>query len=466
MKIKKLLISTAFVASVVGLAACGNPGSSQPGPSSEPSSGPVEKKGKIQVAVGKESAEFYTTILNEYVESHPSFAYNVEVVSSDAGTVADAVIKDGEAAPDIFTVAHDNIGKLTEAQAVLPYVGEEVKAQLEADNPDAFKGVIKVEGEYYAAPYISQALVLLYNKDKVSADQAKSFEGLKEAAKAANAKAITVSGTDGFNFSAFPLARKVSDRTTTVKMYEGGDQSNCYFQGEDTFQITKWAQAYFADANGGMFPTDAGWAAEVKAGKCLSLIGGAWHFSDFAQALGSESKMGITILPTLTAGGVEYRAGSFVDCKVLMLNAYTVTGDKYAAAQEIVQYMTSKDVQNKSFKECSNMPAYKGADAYIESIKDTLTNAQYEGAVAQSKMGDWGIAQPFVNSVLNQYYYSKGAADIYKNVVLNAEDKDKNHPYGTDAGIRKALYEIEYIWQKGAQPAPADIPAKLPSDVK
>ena len=379
MNIKKLLVSTAFLASVVGLTACDNPSSSQPaGPSSETPTGPVEKKGKIQVAVGKESAEFYTALLKEYVDSHPQFAYNVEVVSSDAGTVADAVIKDGEAAPDIFTVAHDNIGKLTEADAVLPYIGSDIVAQIENDNPSAFKGVIKVDGDIYAAPYISQALVLMYNKTKVSADQAKSFEGLQAAAKAAGAttKAITVSGTDGFNFSAFTLARKVSDKSTTVKLYEGGDQSAVYFQGEDTFQSTKWAQKYFADPNGGAFPSDAGWAAEVKAGKVLSLIGGAWHFADFAQAVGSEANMGITILPTYTANNVEYRAGSFVDCKVLMLNAFTVTGDKYAAAQEIVKYMTSKEVQNKSFKECSNMPAYNGADAYIESIKADLTSSQ------------------------------------------------------------------------------------------
>ena len=91
MNIKKLLVSTAFLASVVGLTACGNTSSSQPaGPSSETPTGPVEKKGKIQVAVGKESADFYTALLKEYVDSHPQFAYNVEVVSSDAGTVADA----------------------------------------------------------------------------------------------------------------------------------------------------------------------------------------------------------------------------------------------------------------------------------------------------------------------------------------------------------------------------------------
>ena len=477
MKIKKILVSTAMLASVISLAACNKPSSSEterPEQSGKPQSSenkpassenkpatPVEKVGTIQIAVGEESVKFYKAVLTEYSEAHPEFAYNLDVVAGDAGTVADAVIKDGEAAPDIFTVAHDNIGKLTEANAVLPYIGEEILAQIEADNPAAFKGVIEVDDFVYAAPYISQALVLMYNKTKVSDEQAKSFEGLKQAAVAAGNKAIAVTGTDGFSFSAFTLARKVSDKSTTVKLYEGGDQQNCYFQGEDTFQITKWAQAYFGDTNGGMFPSDAGWASEVQNGKVNAVIGGAWHFADFQTAVGGAKNTGITILPTFTAGGVEYRAGSFVDCKVLMMNAYTIDEDKYIAAQDVVQYLTSKEIQNRSFKEANNMPAYDGATAYLETIKDELDPTAYQGAVAQSDMGNWGIAQPFVNSVLNQFYYSKGAPDVYKNIILNSESA-----YSTDAAIRQALYTIEYTWQKGEAPAPADIPSSLPSDVK
>ena len=436
------------------------PISSEPIHSSEdpiPPSSNTENVGTIQISVDQELVNFYSKVLAKYSLTHPELAYNLDVVAGDAGTVADTVIKDGEAAPDIFTVPHVNIGKLTEAYAVLPYINNELLAQIEDDNPTAFKDVIEVDGLVYAAPYISQSLVLMYDKTKVTDEQAKSFEGLKQAAVAAGNKAITFTGADGYNFSAFTLARRVSDKSTTVKLYEGGNQQNCYFQGEDTFQITKWAQSYFADPNGGMFPSDAGWFSEVQNGKVNAVIGGPWHFADFQLAVGGAKNTGITILPTFTAGGVEYRAGSFVDCKVLMMNAYTIDENKYEAVQDIVQYMTCPDVQNEMIRSTGMLPSYIGASDYLKTIKDELDSTSYQGAVAQSDMGNWGIAQPFDNSIKNTFYYSKGAPDVYNNIILSGG------AYSTDAAIRKGLYQIEYIWQFGEYPY--SVPSSLPSDV-
>ena len=88
MKIKKLLISSAVIASCVGLTACGG-----------------GKKNTITIAVGDESAVFYQELLSKYVEEHPEFGYKVEVIGADTGTAAQTIINDPEAAADIFTVA-------------------------------------------------------------------------------------------------------------------------------------------------------------------------------------------------------------------------------------------------------------------------------------------------------------------------------------------------------------------------
>ena len=123
--------------------------------------------------------------------------------------------------------------------------------------------------------------------------------------------------------------------------------------------------------------------------------------------------------------------------------------------------MTCPDVQNEMIRSTGILPSYIGASDYLETIKDELDSTSYQGAVAQLSMGNWGIAQPFSNSIKNNFYYSKGAPDVYKNIILNSESA-----YSTDAAIRQALYTIEYTWQKGEAPAPADIPSSLPSDVK
>ena len=143
-----------------------------------------------------------------------------------------------------------------------------------------------------------------------------------------------------------------------------------------------------------------------------------------------------------------------------MLNAYADEA-KYDACQELVKYLTSKEVQNAAFKECNQLPAYVGSTEYIKTIQNDLPRTQFEGAMAQAGMNEYGIAQPFLSSVLNTYYYAKRAPELYVNIINNT-----NNAFSTTAEIRKGLYRIEYIWQKGAEPAPVDIPASLPSDIK
>ena len=459
MKIKKLLISSAVIASCVGLTACGG-----------------GKKNTITIAVGDESAVFYQELLNKYVEEHPEFGYKVEVIGADTGTAAQTIINDPEAAADIYTVAHDNIGKLVEANCALPLVDSGLTGQILADNPDAFKGVIYATGigmsepSIFAAPYISQALVLMYNKAKVSAEQAKTFEGLVAAGKANNSKSLAITGTDGFNFSFTVLARQAADNKTSVKLYENAQKNACYFQGDDVVATVQWAQDFFADPNGGHWPTDAGWISDAQAGKIVACIGGAWQFADWEGAVGSTNA-GYTVLPTFEVNaeqvkgtsvkaGTKFQAGSFVDCKCLMLNAYAHES-KYDACQELIKYMTSKEVQNKSFKAANNLPAYSGATEYIKTIQNDLPRTHFEGAMAQAGMNEFGIAQPFLSSVLNTYYYSKKAPELYVSMLNNTTGE-----FSTTDAIRKGLYRIEHIWQKGSEPAAADIPATLPSDVK
>ncbi|MBE6143310.1 MAG: extracellular solute-binding protein [Erysipelotrichaceae bacterium] len=471
MNIKKLLISAAVLASCVSLSACGGNSSSE-GPAGGSQNGPTTAR-TIKVAVGKESAEFYTKVLADYAANTPGFIHKIEVVAADTGAAADNVISDPEAAADIFTVAHDNIGKLIEANCVLPLTNEALVAQVEGDNPQSFLDVIysKLDGvDYvYAAPYISQALVLMYNKSKVTAEQAKTFEGLMEAAVANKSEAVSVTGTDGFNFSFVTLSRKASDGSTTAKLYKDGVKNDCYFQGDDTVAAVRWAQDFFGSDNGGHFPSSAGWESDAMNNKVISVIGGAWQFKAFEDAVGSTNA-GYTVLPTFTVDaddvegtsipeGTKFQAGSFVDCKCLMLNAYS-DEDMYDTYCDIITYLSSKDIQNKSFKEANNLPAYVGATEYIETIKDTITENQYQGACAQNGMAAHGIAQPFVNSILNTYYYSKGAPEVFLNIVNNTDSA-----YTTLDQVRQGLYRVEHIWQKGKEPAAADIPASLPQDI-
>ncbi len=494
---KKLLVFLMVFAMMAAmLAGCGGdsaaPTGSEGGGSSEGGNGgeaPVKDAnddGVIRVWVGEESAEFYQKICDQYVADHPDFGYTIEVKGMDTGSVAGTITNDPTAAADIYTVAHDNIGKLAATKCAKPITDQALIDQVLADNPDSFKTVIYStlnDQQYlYGVPYISQALFLYYNKELATPEQAESFEGLKEAAEAANCKAITVTGDDGFNMSFALLATRVSDHATTVKIYEGAESvsggskgvSNC--QGDDTVAIIRWLQAFAADPNGFKWASSDGWEADFRNKGVVAVIGGAWHFKEAKSSVG-ESNLGIALIPTFTltkeavdgltgvAAGDVYRGGTFADCKCFMINA-TSAASKYAKEQELILYLSSKDVQNASYREVMNVPAYVGAADFIKQCFDEglVTESEYSLAAMQVSMAEWGIPQPFLTGTLNTYYYSKNAPAVFRAMIDKTAypttgDKILEETESLD-GIRHGLYLVEYLWMHGV--VPSEFPSTLP----
>ena len=448
----------------------------------------VADDGVIRIWVGEESAEFYQKVCDDYVAAHPDFGYKIEVKGMDTGSVAGTITNDPTAAADIYTVAHDNIGKLASTQCAKPITDQTLIDQVLADNPESFQNVIystlNDQNYLYGVPYISQALFLYYNKDLVTEEEAQSFEGLKAAAERAGTKAITVTGDDGFNMSFALLARKVSDHSTTVKIYEGAESvsggskgvSNC--QGDDTVAIIRWLQDFATDPNGFKWASSDGWDADLDKDNAgvLAVIGGAWHYNTAKSALG-ETNLGIALIPTFTlteaaveglsgvSAGDVYRGGTFADCKCFMINANSAPG-KYAKEQELIKYLSSKEIQNESYLNCLNVPAYLGATEFIKQCYDEgkVTESQYNLAAMQVGMAEWGIPQPFITGTLNTYYYSKNGPAVFRAMIDKTAYPTTGDQILTETesldGVRRGLYLVEYLWMHGV--APKEFPATLP----
>ena len=454
MNFKKIGVALATLGTTIALASCA--GSNKTG-------------GEISLWVGNESVNFYKEAVKDFLAQNSNFGYSINVVAADTGTIAGSMVSDNTACGDIITVAHDNIGKLAQRSLIKPLTDEGLLQQIEDDNPETYKDVIRstmaesTDKYVFGSPYISQALFLMYNKQYVTEEQAKTFEGLKEAAlalretdtsKKGDIHGCTLAGTDGYNFSFTLLARKVSDNSTTLKIYEGLEKANCYCQGDDTVAVTRWAQDAFR--NGTLeWPNDSGYATMMQTHTALAVVGGAWHYNAVVSAIGAEN-VGLALIPTFTLtadhvaettvpANTQMRGGTFADCKCFVINGAS-DGEKYVAEQQLIKHLSSKDVQNKSFKEALNVPAYKDAMNYIESVKDSIEPNAYKLAKVQSEMGQFGIPQPFVTATLNNYYYQAGAPDLYKNLIIIDEKTE-----GDDSlrKVREVLFTIEYIWKWG-----------------
>ena len=236
-------------------------------------------------------------------------------------------------------------------------------------------------------------------------------------------------------------------------------------------------QRSIKDPNGFKFASSDGWDADLRNNGALAVIGGAWHYNTAAAAV-SEAKLGLALIPTMTltaedvdgltgvAAGDTYRGGTFADCKVFMINGHSDPA-KYEAEQKLIKYLTSKEIQNQSFKEVSNVPAYVGATDYIKGLFDAgeIKENQFKLASCQVEMAEWGIPQPFLTGSLNTFFYSKNAPAVIRALVEGTK-----YPTTGDVilkettslrGIREGLYMVEYIWMHGKNPQ-TPFPATLP----
>lgn len=436
----------------------------------------------IVVWVGTESQAFYQTVANEYIakynESHDSeFPFKITVKGVDSSSAAASVLNDAAAGPDIFTIPHDNLGKLLGSNPVISAITDEALIkQINDDNPEGYLDVIKTNlgGKEYivGVPYIGQALVLYYNKDQITTDEVKTWEGIMQAAKRVgnDVKATFPMGNDCYNLSLFTLAREITERNTdgsikstktSVKLYEmpegetdvGKRLEGLYFQGDDTMAVYKWAQRFFANPNGGMLNNDE-IGPTISNNNALTLIGGAWKFNDVKAAWGD--KLAVAELPefTITAedaygtceAGTVFKSGTFADCKVMVINGFA--DEKHTEyLQDIIKYMTTKEVQERSFKECQNLPAYKNASSEFESMQGTSIEAQL--AKMQVAMMNYGIPQPFgYHTLLNNFYYSNGADTIIQDILLKRDSANNNAAaYNTDELLKAGLLRVENLWR-------------------
>lgn len=452
MKFKKLL--TLLLTAVLGVAlgACSND---------------AVNLGELVVWVGTESAAFYQTALDTYVENYnasheEAFPGTIAVYGVDTGSSADNYLVDTTKGGDLFICAHDNLGKLLEGSGTIEKVNsKDLINQITANSPEDFLNVCYLaagdgsNAAFYGVPIISQSLVLYYDKALFEGkeDKLASWEGIAEVASAEGKNATAYLGSDGYNYSHWLLAQPESDDAIaafkekgTLQVYGAGLAQNCYAWGDDQVAIAKYAQRFTSTYMANKVVSDDGWEKDLGAvpSKIATVIGGAWSLARIINYLG-EDGYGVTVLPTFTLtdadaygtakAGMVFRSGSFFDAKVMCKKKGSAFADYL---DDILLYLSSNEIQQQSYIQCANLPASKN----IDLGSNELANAQYRQAELAS------IPQPFgYGTSYNGAYYSKGAPDIYVAISQGMEG------YTTDEGIVKGLQTMSYIWAKNKKPS-------------
>jgi maltose-binding protein MalE len=289
----------------------------------------------------------------------------------------------------------------------------------------------------------------------VTPTQAQTWEGLLEAARNASSgsnqkQAMMLVGEDGYNNSFLLLGMDAATKQSSLRLYENKDITDNFARGDDTVARLKWGQRFFTDPNGGARPSSSGWQIALKDELVLSTISGAWHGNAIRTALGNN--FGVAKLPRFTitsqdaygsvAAGTVMQSGTFADTKMLVMKK---NSPKAEFLQDILSYLSSPEIQERSFTEADNLPAYKNAVTEFEAMKDN------ELASRQIDMFEFGRPQPFgADALFNFYFYSKGAPALLMEILINQDvTQDGTGDFSTNAQILEQLQKIENVWITG-----------------
>ncbi len=390
-------IALAAMMAASALAACGGGETTTPAASTPPASTPAGNDGTTAAPTGnplgtegsdgaislklwgpdaaqeilkKQCADF-SAEMAQYAE------INIEVVPMGEDVAATQTLTDPTGAADVFGFACDNLDRLVTAGVLTEVVGADKDWVVENNSASSVEAAT-VNGSVWAYPETGDnSYILVYNKDYISADQAKTLEGVLEACKAADKKFVMDAGNGFYScIFAFTGGLKIDgleeDGTQKFTEYDEAKVVKTLAAFQDLFtqykdnvlfgEVTKVADGFNSDS--------------VAAG-----IDGSWDFSADKAALGD--KAGFAILPTINVDGTDEQMINMFGYKLLGVNG----SSQYPNASiELAKYLTSEKCQLEraealNWGPCNKVAAESDVVKNDEALSAIL--AQSEFSVAQ-----------------------------------------------------------------------------------
>lgn len=396
MKRKKVGLGLTMLLAGVILAGCGGSEANN----SENQSTAEEVTLKVWVDPG--SGEFYEKVANQFKEDTGA-SYEIEVVESDTGKAQEFVKKDPDAAADVFSMPHDQLGQLVDAGVIYEnskYV-ESVK-----ENSEQAASAASYKEKVYGYPYGVESMMLYYDKSKLSEEDIKTFEGI------VNKDKIGLNFEEGgADYFAIPFF--VSNG---AKLYgeNGEDASGTIFNDENSVNVLKWITAQGNNPNVVQASADA--MSQLENGSIAALVSGPWGKENIEEILGEN--MGIAPYPTVDFGNGSVQMKAFLGVKLYSVNANT---KHPLEAMELANYFSSKEIQELAFEERDTIPSNNELQ---ESEK--IQNDALAATVVKMAASEHSVLMPKIPEMVNFWPSALAIiSDAFKGNIPEDQMKEK-----------------------------------------
>ncbi|MBR2381774.1 MAG: extracellular solute-binding protein [Clostridia bacterium] len=361
---------------------------------------------------------FYEKQVADFKALHPEYDFNIKVEAVGEGDAATQVLADVATAPDMYCFAQDQIARLVQGGALAP-LGSQAADTVRKNNDSGSVGAATVGEKLYAYPLSSDnGYFLYYDSSVISAEQAKTWEGIIEACQAAGKK-IGYNTSEGWKGSGFYFAQPVGggDALCHSTWTYSADGKNPIAL-DDTFNSDN---GVIAMKGLNMLATSGVWLDTESFTNTAAVVTGTWKANEAEGEYGDN--MAATKLPTFTVDGVTYQTGSFSGCKLLGCKPQTDDARAKLCA-DLALYLTSGDAQLERYYEFQHGPSNLEAQANQDVMDNKLLTAllqQNVYAVPQGVIPDkWWAEVAALNAICAE---SGKTEDDFKAALATYEEK-------------------------------------------
>lgn len=322
---------------------------------------------KVELVVwgAEEDTELMNQIIQDFQTNYQGEAdFQISFEVQGEAQCKDVLLGGLEDGADVFTFADDQLNALAAAGALDPIENaNEIRDRNLSNTVEA----ATVNNQLYAYPLTADnGYFLYYNKQYITDEQAKTLDGILEAA-VANGKLFVMDWSSAWYVYSFfgNTGLQVGLNDDGITNYCTWNQTDGEIQGIDVAR----AMLRIAENPGFASCTDEEFLEGVKDGSVIAGVSGVWNSVALKEVWGEN--IGAAKLPTYSCNERQIQMASFSGCKLIGVNAYS-EHRKWAA--KLAEWITNEENQRLRFEIRGQGPS-NIAVADSEEIRKSLAIA-------------------------------------------------------------------------------------------
>lgn len=337
-----------------------------------------------------------TGILDEqeaaFEKLHPEWniTWTNEIVGDDV--CKDELLKDVDAAGDVFMFASDQLTSLVEAGAIAQ-LGGEAEAMVKENIAESVRATAMVGDEIYAIPYTHNTFFMFYDKTIMDEKDVKSLETIMAKDTADDVYNFYFESSGGWKLGAYYYGAGL-----TVFGPEGNDkETGVNWNNETGLAVTNYLIDLINNPKCA-YDGEISVSELIESHRLGAWFDGAWNYDLYHDVLGDD--MGLAVIPTFNPDGKDYQMLSFYGSKCIGVNAHS---KNMAPAVAFATFMGNEENQLLRFEKSAQIPAHTGAAASEAVTSNELA------AVIVAEANTASVMQPAASMFSSVYWTYAGA---------------------------------------------------------